>query len=74
MLEQHWNGTQLIDLPTMLIWAKSMRWKGTYPTIKLNPLIYKKGIALTKQQMNTIEARLERHPDLPKWDIFIRPA
>ena len=54
----------------MLVWAMGMRWKGAHPTIKLNPLIYKKGITLTKQQMEPIEARLERHPDLPKWDIL----
>ena len=73
ILEQHWNGTMLIDLPTMLVWAKSMKWKGAHPTIELNPSIYEKGIALTKEQMKPIEARLERHPLLPKWDILIRP-
>ena len=63
----------LIDLPTLLGWAKSMKWKGTHPTIDLNPSIYQKGIKLTKEQMKPIEARLERHPLLPKWDILIRP-
>jgi hypothetical protein len=24
--------------------------------------------------MQAVEARLERHPALPKWDILIRPA
>lgn len=74
VLEQHWNGTRLIDLPTMLVWAKRMKWKGKHPTIKLNPTIYKKGISLTKQQMKPIEARLERNFLLPKWDILIRPS
>ena len=81
VLEQHWNGTKLLNLPTMLVWAKSMQWKGIHPppppppppTIDLNPSIYERGIALTKQQMEPIEARLERHPTLPKWDILIRP-
>lgn len=73
-LEQHWNGTMLIDLPTMLVWAMSMKWKGTHPTVELNPSIYKKGISLTKEQMKPIEARLERHPFLPKWDILIQPV
>ena len=74
ILEQHWNGTRLIDLPTMLVWAKSMTWKGMHPTVMLNPLIYERGAALSKEQMKHIEARLERHPSLPKWDILIRPA
>lgn len=73
VLEQHWNGTRLIDLPTMLVWAKSMTWKGKQPTVKLNPSVYKKGISLSKEQMKPIEARLERHPLLPKWDILIQP-
>lgn len=73
VLEQHWNGTKLIDLPTMLVWAKTMRWKGIHPTIHLNSFTYQRGIALNKQQMELIEARLQRHPALPKWDILIRP-
>lgn len=72
-LEQHWNGTKLIDLPTMLVWAKSMKWKGNHPTVQLNPFLYQRGVSLTKQQMEPIEARLERHHILPKWDILIRP-
>lgn len=74
ILEQHWNGTRLINLPTLLVWAKSMTWKGKHPTIELNPSIYNKGIALAKEQMKPIEARLERHAVLPKWDILIRPV
>ena len=73
ILEQHWNGTRLVDLPTMLVWAMTMRWKGVHPSVGLNPSRYKKGITLTKQQMKSVEARLERHPALPKWDILIRP-
>ena len=74
ILEQHWNGTVLIDLPTMLAWAKTMKWKGAHPSVMLNPSLYKKGITLSKQQMEPVEARLERHPALPKWDILIQPS
>lgn len=73
-LEQHWNGTKLIDVPTMLGWAQSMTWKGAHPAIELNQSMYSKGIALTKKEMRPIEQRLERSPTLPKWDILIRPA
>ncbi len=71
-LKQHWNGTMLIDFPTMLVWAMSMKWKGAHPTVELNPSIYTKGIMLAKEQTKPIEARLERHPLLPKWDILIQ--
>ena len=74
ILEQHWNGTRLVDLPTKLVWAMTMRWKGAHPSVMLNPTIYERGIRLSKEQMQPIEARLERHPALPKWDILIQPV
>jgi hypothetical protein len=74
ILEKHWNGTKLIDCETMLAWAKSMRWKGIHPVVQLSRGVYEKGISLSKQAMQAVEARLERHPSLPKWDILIRPA
>lgn len=73
ILEQHWNGTQLKDVHTMLQWAKSMTWKGIHPIVVLNQQPYAKGISLSKSAMREIENRLERNPDLPKWDILIRP-
>jgi hypothetical protein len=36
--------------------------------------VYQKGVTLSKQAMREVEARLERNPLLPKWDILIRPA
>jgi hypothetical protein len=74
ILEQHWNGTQLVDVNTMLEWAKSMTWKALHPMVKLSRRVYQKGISLSKKAMRGIEARLERNPLLPKWDILIRPT
>jgi hypothetical protein len=74
ILELHWNGTKLLDVETMLAWAKSMTWKGVPPVVELNRKEYQRGITLGKKAMRTIERRLERHPELPKWDILIRPA
>ena len=74
MLEQHWNGTLLRDLQTLLRWAQSMTWKGSHPIVYLNDTIYEKGISLNKRDMQEIEFRLERNPVLPKWDILIQPA
>lgn len=73
ILECHWNGTKLTDVSTMLAWAQSMTWKGIAPVIELVQTTYHKGISLNKTEMKPIEARLERNPSLPKWDIFIRP-
>lgn len=74
ILEQHWNGTRLIDVETMLAWAQSMRWKGQPPNVVLNTSLYQKGIALKRKEMEGIEQRLQRNPLLPKWDILIHPV
>jgi DNA-binding transcriptional regulator YiaG len=74
ILELHWNGTKLIDVETMLEWAKSMSWKGLHPVVALSQKVYEKGISLGKRAMRAVEKRLERHPELPKWDIRIHPA
>ena len=73
-MEWHWNGAQLMDVETMLEWAKRMTWKGVQPIVKLSREVYAKGVSLSKAAMRAVEARLERHPLLPKWDILIRPA
>jgi hypothetical protein len=73
ILEQHWNGTLLTDLRTLLSWASSMTWKGISPVVTLTEKIYPKGVSLTKKAMRSIEKRLERNPLLPKWDILIHP-
>lgn len=73
ILEKHWNGTQLVDVDAMLEWAKSMTWKGINPVVKLSRTIYEKGVSLSKEAMQFIEARLTRNPLLPKWDILIQP-
>lgn len=73
ILEQHWNGTKLIDMQTMLEWAKSMTWKGISPIVNLSRKVYQKGVTLSKKAMQEVEDRLERNPQLPKWDVLIRP-
>ena len=74
ILELHWNGTKLIDAETMVEWAKRMTWKGLHPVVDLSHKVYQKGISLGKAAMQAVEARLERHPVLPKYDILINPV
>jgi len=73
-LELKWNGTKLIDAETMLEWAKKMTWKGMHPVVELSRKVYHKGISLGKAAMQAVEERLQRHPELPKYDILINPA
>jgi hypothetical protein len=51
----------------MLEWAKSMTWKGLHPVVELSRKVYEKGVSLSKEAMQAVEARLERNPSLPKW-------
>lgn len=74
ILEKHWNGTQLVDAPTMLEWAKSMTWKGLHPVVDLSRTVYEKGVSLSKEAMRSVAARRQRDSVLPKWDILITPA
>jgi len=74
ILAKHWNGTKLTDVETMLEWAKTMTWKGLHPVVELSRTVYEKGVALTKEVMCAVQARLVRNPQLPKWDILISPA
>ena len=70
----HWNGTKLVDVETMLEWAKSMTWKGIHPIVALSRKVYQKGVTLSKRAMQAVEDRLERDPELPKWDVVIHPT
>ena len=74
ILEQHWNGTKLLDAETMLEWAKSRTWQGLHPVVELSRKVYQKGISLGKATMQAVEARLKRDATLPKYDILINPA
>jgi hypothetical protein len=49
-----------------------MTWKSIHPVVALSRKVYQKGIALGKKAMQEVENRLERPPDLPKWDILLR--
>jgi hypothetical protein len=55
ILELHWNGTKLINVETMVEWAKSMTWKGIQPLVTLSHQVYQKGISLGKRLMSEIE-------------------
>jgi hypothetical protein len=42
--------------------------------VELSRQVYHKGISLGKAAMEAVEARLQRDPQLPKYDILIEPA
>ena len=73
VLENHWNGTLLNSVATVVEWARTMTWKGTRPIVRLIETTYNKGVRIAKDAFNAIESRLQRHDSLPKYDVLIQP-
>ena len=71
ILENHWNGSLLDSLETVLQFATTMTWKGEPPIVALVTTAYQTGVTLTKQAMAQVEADLERLPGLEKWFVDI---
>jgi transposase len=84
VLENHWNGSLLEDVETVLRFAQTMTWKGQQPTVTLVTETYTTGIRLTKPEMAVYESQIQRLsnteledlPNLGKWfvDISCRAA
>lgn len=73
VLEQHWNGTLLNSVDTVLAWARTMTWKGTHPVVDLRDKTYEKGVRLAKKAFQEFEQRLQRDETLPKYYVRILP-
>ena len=73
ILEQHWNGTLLIDRQTAVEWAKTMTWKGISPVVKVLDKVFETGAKVAKKAFQAFRERLHRNPLLPKWDVLIKP-
>ena len=73
ILENHWSGTLLNSIETTLEWAKSMTWKGLNPVVKLLETAYERGVSVSKKMFKVIADRLDRHVELSKYYVTIRP-
>jgi len=73
ILENHWNGTLLDSIDTVVRFAQSMTWNGKLPVVQLVDKIYQTGVGLTKKAMNKIEIQIQRFPSLGKWFVDIFP-
>ena len=71
ILENHWHGTLLDSIDTVLQYARTMTWNGRHPVVDLVTTTYQTGVTLTKDAMETVEAQLQRLPDLGKWFVDI---
>ena len=70
-LENHWNGTLLDKVCTVLEWTKSMTWKCLKPVVHLLDKAYKKGVRLNRDDLSEIQPYITRHSELKKWDVTI---
>ena len=70
-LEQHWNGSLLDTVETVLRFAKTLTFKGIHPVVTLVEKRYETGVKLTQQAMAQLEQQIKRLPHLPKWFIEI---
>jgi len=70
-LEQHWNGSLLDSVDTVLKFAQTMKWKGGSPIVKLVHGIYETGKKLSQSSMALLEQRFVREEKLGKWFVTI---
>jgi transposase len=70
-LEQHWNGSLLDSIETVLNFAQTLTFKGQNPVVTLVDKVYSTGVKLTKQAMAEVEAQIQRLPHLKKWFVEI---
>jgi transposase len=71
VLEQHWNGTLLDSVDTVLQFAATMTWKGRRAVVELVTAPYRRGVRLSKPAMALVEAQLTRLPHLENWFVVI---
>lgn len=73
VLEQHWNGSLLDSVETVLGFARTMKWKGMQAVVKLVERSYQTGVRLSTKAMARLEERLERLAGLERWFVRIVP-
>ena len=70
-LEQHWNGSLLDSVETVLRFAQTLTFKGKHPIVNLVEKVYETGVKLTELAMAEVEKQLQRFPNLQKWFVEI---
>ena len=73
ILEQHWNGSLLDTLQTVLNFAQSMTYNGVQPVVEVVTTAYSTGVRLSQKAMAQLEKRFERLPGLEKYFVPISP-
>lgn len=70
-LEQHWNGSLLDTVETVVNFAKTLTFKGNRPVVRVVTQIYETGVKLSANAMDELEKQFQRLPGLEKWFVEI---
>lgn len=73
VLEHHWNGSILDTVEAVLGFMASMWWQGQHPVVEQITTRYERGVRLTREAMQAVEAALQRKAGLEKWSVVITP-
>src|SRR5450631_4111836 len=72
-LQKKWNGELLNCWEVVHSCALRMTWKKMHPTVERLDGNYAAKVRVSKHEMKSVDARLERSDILPMYDITIRP-
>jgi len=72
-LEQHWNGSLLDSVETILHCARTFTFRQVKPAVHFVSKPYYAGAKLTQKEMRRLEQRFQRLTGLKKWFVLIFP-
>lgn len=73
-LEQHWNGSLLDSVETILNFARTFSFRQVKPAVQFVAKPYSAGVKLSQQEMRRLEQRFQRLRGLRKWFVLISPV
>ncbi len=73
VLEQHWNGSLLDSVETVVAFAKTMTYNRVHPVVSVLKKTYQTGVRLSQKAMAALEGRFARLPGLGKYFVEIVP-
>ena len=72
-LEQHWNGSLLDTVESVLYFARTLTFEGQNPVVTLVKKVYSTGVKLTIEAMPEVEKQIEFH-HTPKHGSWLNMA
>jgi hypothetical protein len=73
VLEQHWNGSLLDSVETVVAFAQTMTYNRVHPVVNVVKKTYQTGVCLSQKAMAALEERFARLSGLGKYFVEIVP-